>query len=49
MKDFFPRKFGPKTWVHIIHGSALYLAKCGVCFLFVTPGPAAVVLYSVLS
>ena len=29
MKDFFPRKFGPKTWVHSIGGSTLYTAKYG--------------------
>ena len=30
MKDIFSGKFRPKMWVHIIHGSALYMAKSGV-------------------
>ena len=25
MKDFFPRKFGPNTWVRIIHTNAVYV------------------------
>ena len=29
MKDFPPQKFGPKTWVCIIHGTTLYTAKYG--------------------